>query len=138
MTLRIVELDMLKLSRLTKRRVIPVHRSQPAVDRRVSGTNITDVALEVLDINGIKADDCREKTDIGLGDCVAEEEGRDCGLLGQVCLNFVERVEEGCYGFLVCFLGSREAGLVDSIVDVVVDPIVCFIDLLAQSSRVEV
>lgn len=50
----------------------------------------------------------------------------------------VEGGEEGCHSLLVCFLGRRETGLVDPIVDVVVGPVVGGVDLASESGRVQV
>lgn len=68
MTLGIVFLNVLKIRRLPERRNIPVKATHPAMNGRVSGANITDVALEVLHVDGVKADNSREKSDIDLGD----------------------------------------------------------------------
>jgi hypothetical protein len=73
MTLGIMLLDMLKLRRILERRPVPVQVTQPLVQVWVSGANIADVALEVLDVDGIEADYGGEETDIGFS-----------GLLGRV------------------------------------------------------
>jgi hypothetical protein len=58
-------LDVLKLGCLAERLgIIPVQMPQPVVNGRVTTTNITDVALEVLHIHGIETDNGREETDI--------------------------------------------------------------------------
>ena len=56
MALRIMLLDMFKLRRLPKRRNIPIQMPQPLVQRRVSRSYVTDVAFEMLDVDGVKAD----------------------------------------------------------------------------------
>lgn len=66
MTPRVMPLDMLKLCRLRpKRIVVPVQVSQPFVEGRVSRADVADVTLEVLDVDGVKADDGRVQADVG-------------------------------------------------------------------------
>lgn len=69
MALGVVVLDVLELGRLTKGLgVVPVQMPHPLVQGWIAGTNIADVALEVLDIDGVKADDGGEEADISFGD----------------------------------------------------------------------
>lgn len=56
----VVPLDVLKLRGILERRVVPVQVAHPAVQGRVAGSNVTDVTLEVLHIDGIETDDCDE------------------------------------------------------------------------------
>jgi hypothetical protein len=101
------------------------------VERWVSATNISDVALEVLDIDGIETDDglhlpvgsvfghapthlekrgsvtmdsatYRIKSHISFGDLVAKVEW--IGILRQMLLSTIEGLEQSRYGLLVCFL----------------------------------
>lgn len=60
MTPCVVPLDMLKLRGVLEGRVVPVQVAHPAVQRRVTRSNVTDVTLEVLHIDGIETDDCDE------------------------------------------------------------------------------
>lgn len=61
---RVVPLDVVELRRLPKGRVVPVQVAHPAVDGRVSRANVADVALEVLHVDGVEADDCDEAKDV--------------------------------------------------------------------------
>lgn len=128
MRLRIMLLDMLELRRFAKRRDVPVQMTQPLVDRRVSRANVAQVCFEVLHIHGVEADDSRVESDIGLGDAVAVH----VLFTRKMGLDFVQCREKGDDGLFVCFLRSREAGLVDAVVDVVVDPVVGRLDLGAE------
>jgi uncharacterized protein YqfA (UPF0365 family) len=56
----VVPLDMLKLCSVLERRVVPVQVAHPAVQSRVTGSNVADVTLEVLHVDGIETDDCDE------------------------------------------------------------------------------
>jgi uncharacterized protein YqfA (UPF0365 family) len=56
----VMPLDVLKLRGILERRVVPVQVTHPAVQSRVTGSNVTDVTLEVLHVNGIETDDCDE------------------------------------------------------------------------------
>ena len=137
MALRIMELNMLELSRLPEGRHVPVQPAHPAMNSGIPGANIPDITLEMLDIHRVEADDGGEQPDISLGDGGAEEErclGRGCGC-GEVGFDAVEGGEEGRDGLAVGLLGSCEAGLVDAVVDVVVDPVVGVFDLLAERGR---
>lgn len=65
MTLGIMFLDMFKLSRVLEGREIPIQMLEPLVERGVSGANVADIAFEVLDVDGIEADDCGVEADVG-------------------------------------------------------------------------
>lgn len=71
MTLRIMRLNMRKLRRIAKRRDIPVQIPQPLMDIRIPRSDVPDVRLEVLHIDGIEADDGRVEAHVGFGDVVA-------------------------------------------------------------------
>jgi len=58
-TLLIVFLDMLKLRGFLEGGDVPVQMSQPAMDGGISGADVSDVGLEVLDVDGIEAHDSR-------------------------------------------------------------------------------
>ena len=75
MTLRIMPLDMLELRRLPEGLHIPIQIPHPLVNRRIPRSNIADVALEVLHVHGIKADDRRIEAHVGFGDRGAVVEG---------------------------------------------------------------
>lgn len=106
MTLGIMFLDMLKLCRLSKRRFIPIQFPEPAMQRRVPGSDIADVAFEMLDVDGVEADDGCVEADVGFGDGGAEVVGAGGGLLGEVGFGTVEGREEGGNGGFVGGLGS--------------------------------
>lgn len=74
MTLRIMLFNMLKLRRLLERGNIPIQRSQPAMNSRVSRSDIANIALEMLNVHGIEPDNSRVQSDISLGDVIAEVE----------------------------------------------------------------
>mmetsp|Transcript_20721 Transcript_20721/g.58992 ORF Transcript_20721/g.58992 Transcript_20721/m.58992 type:complete len:230 (+) Transcript_20721:99-788(+) len=93
------------------------------------------VALEVAVVHLVKAHERDEETDVGLGDLVA---AGDVALLGQDVLGAIEARENISDCLLVRLLRLREAGAVDAVVDLRVDPLVDRVDLLARSLRVEV
>ncbi len=72
MTFRVMLLDVLKLGRLSESRHIPIQVPQPFVQRRVSTSDIPDIAFEMLNINGIEADDGCVKAHIRFGDMSAK------------------------------------------------------------------
>lgn len=128
---------MLKLRRLPERRHLPVQPTQPAMQSREARSDVTQVTLEVLDVDGVEADDRREETNIGLSERVSEEVARG-RVFDEVGFDPVERGEERGDGLFVGFLGGREAGFVDAVVDVVVDPFVAGVDFGAQGGGEEV
>lgn len=139
MTLCIMLLDMLEISRLPERRYIPVQLAHPAMNSGVPGANIANITLKMLDIHRVKADNGREEPDISLGDGGAKVEGRLGALRsGEVGFDLVEGGEKRCYGSVVGFLGGREAGFVDAVVDVVVGPFVGGFDLGSEGLWVEI
>lgn len=139
MRLCVMLLDMLKLRRLFECGNIPIQMSQPLMNRGIPRTNIPQICLEMLDIDGVKPDDCRVEPNIRLGDGVTEVVDLALFLsLGQMGFDAVQSGEEGDDGFLVCFLRGCEAGFVDAIVDVVVDPFVGGLDVAAEGWGEEV
>ncbi len=104
MALGIMILDMLKLRCLPKSRYIPIQFPQPIMQLRVSASDVSDVALEVLNVDRIEADDGGVEADVGFGDGGAEVIGRGVG--GKVGFDAVQRAEEGVDSFFVGFLGS--------------------------------
>ena len=71
---------------------------------RVPAPDISDVALKVLNVDGVKADDGGIKADVGFGDSGAIIVGRGVG--GKVGFSAVKRAEEGIDGLFVGLLGS--------------------------------
>lgn len=66
MTLGVMILDVLKLSRVFECRHVPVQVAHPLVEVRISGANITNVALEMLHIHRIEANNRGVQTNISL------------------------------------------------------------------------
>ena len=96
-------LDVLELGRLwSERRHIPVELPEPLVHMRIPGSDVADVAFEVLDVHGVEADDRGEEPDIGFGDGGAVVVR--AGIGGEVGFGFVEMLEEGSDSVFVGFL----------------------------------
>jgi hypothetical protein len=53
--LGVMPLDVLKLRRFPKSLLVPVEVTHPLVEEGVAGSDIADVALEVLDIDGLSS-----------------------------------------------------------------------------------
>jgi len=66
-------LDMIKLRRLLEPLDIPIQVSKPFMNGRVIMPNVLDVTLEVLDVDGVEADDGGVQTDVCFRELVAEE-----------------------------------------------------------------
>jgi len=92
------------------------------MDMRISTPYILDIGLKMLDIHCVKAYYRCKESDICFCDVLAEIVWSFGGR--EVFLYPVERGEELRYGFGVGFFGGGEAGAVDAVVDVGVDPFV--------------
>lgn len=68
MALGVVLLDVLKLRRVLEGGIVPVQMPHPLVDVGKSTSDIANVALEVLYVNGIEAHDCCIQTNVGFRD----------------------------------------------------------------------
>lgn len=134
----VVPLDVLELGRVLEGRHVPVQVAHPLVDEGVPGADVADVALEVLHVDGIKSDNGHVEPNVGLGDVLAKVI-RPLDRRGlQMRLRLVERLEQGDDVALVGLLRGGEARLVDAVVDLVVRPLVCLVDLRAEGLRVGV
>ena len=107
---RIMLFDMLKLRRVLERRYVPVQFSQPLMQSRITRSDITDVALEMLHIDGVEANDGCVEANVCFGDVGTEIVGSS--VFGKVSFGAVERAEEGFDGFFISFLGSKNGKLV--------------------------
>lgn len=125
---RVMPLDMLKLRGILERRLIPVQVAHPLMHGGISRADIANIALEVLDVDGVEANERDVQSDVGLGDVLAKVV-RSVLLFAQVLLSAVEGFKEGDNVVLVGFGRSCEAGLVYAVVDEVVVPSVGFLDL---------
>ena len=70
----------------------------------VAATNVTEVALEVLHIDSVEANDCCVETHVLLCEAVAKVERT--ARLGKVCFGTVQGFEELGDSLLVGFLGA--------------------------------
>lgn len=72
MTPRIMPFDMLELCRLPKGRDIPVQLPQPFVQRRITRSDIADVAFEMLNVDGVETNNGGVETNVGFSYVLAE------------------------------------------------------------------
>lgn len=142
MALRVVVLDMGELGRAFESVVIPVAVSHPSfhtsaepledtlsghdegllMERGIPAANIADVAFEMLDVDGIKADDgLRSQYSASNGICLRVTYGIESNVcfshaismiiwswrLGKLFLGSIKRFEELIHVLLVCFLRSK-------------------------------
>lgn len=122
-------LDMSKLGRILESRIIPVQIPDPSMNMRVPRTDIPQIGLEMLDIYHVEPHDRGEETDIYFCDGVAEVVFSSFLVAGcEVLFHAIEGAEECGDCFFVSFLCGSKARFVDAVVDVVVDPVVCFIN----------
>ena len=123
-------LDVRELGRLSKRRVVPVAMPHPFVKVGIAASDIPQVALEMLNIDRVEADDGRVEPDV----CFCHAFAMIVGAWrpGQLGLCTIQRGEERLHVLEVRLFGGCEARLVDAVVDVVVRPLVRLLDLLLQ------
>jgi hypothetical protein len=144
-------LDMREFGRLAESGVVPVQISEPFMDVRVVGADVSDVRLfksgvsqdreggggnrkgtnlEVLHINNIKPYNRSIQPNIRLRDLLAKIK-RPLRLT-QMLLHPIQTREERSDRFIIRFLRSSKARFVDPVVDVVVGPVIGFVDFLLQ------
>lgn len=131
-TSRVVPLDVLKLRRLFKRLMVPVQVTHPLVNNRVARPDVANVTLEMLNVNGVEADDSDEPIEIR--HMSLRKGGRDLQpdinlcqgfaepvwpvlLLGEMLLYTIERLKESYDVALVCCARGSKTRLVDTVVD---------------------
>lgn len=113
---------MSKFGRAAESLVVPVKVAQPPemesqyrgfgirlqiillVEVGVAAADVPDVALEVLHVNGVEADDCGEEADVLLCEAITEVER--AARLGEVFFRTIQRFEKLRDGLLVGFLGT--------------------------------
>lgn len=121
-------LDMGEFCRRSKRFMVPVQVAKPSklsqysvaltsydilVQCRVATANVPYIALEVLHIDWVEADDSSVKSHISF--CETITIIKWCSILGEMLLGTVQRLEESCYILFVCLLGA-ENGQYDLVV----------------------
>src|SRR3954464_11335806 len=111
---------MRELRRLSKRGDIPIQMSEPLMQMRITGTDVSYVCLEMLNIYGIEPHDCRIQSHICFRNVLAKIIRPFSSR--KMFLNTVQGSEELSYGFAIRFLGGGEARAVDPVVDIRVDP----------------
>ena len=112
MTLCVVILDVFKLRRLLERRYIPVQLPQPLMQRRITRSDIADVALEMLHIDGVEANDGSIEANVRFGDVGTEIVGSSVSCSSKVSLSAVKGGEKGFDALFISFLGSGDGELV--------------------------
>jgi len=66
--LGVVTLDVEEVGRVSEGGHVPVEVSHPSMEMRIPRSDVSEVALEVLDVNGIKPNQCNEHSDIEFSD----------------------------------------------------------------------
>ena len=133
-------LNMLELCGAPESRFVPVQLPHPAVQMRIATPNIADVALEMLHVDRVETDDCCIEAHVCFCD-VGPEVIRPRPVLvvgGKMGFGTVKGLKERADSLLVRTCTSGEAGFVDAVIDIVVGPFVCRIDLFLDGLRVEI
>lgn len=108
MTFRVVIFDVLELRCLAKRWNIPIEMSQPSMQSWIAGSDVADVALEVLHIDWVEANNSGVKAYISFSDVLTEIVW--IGMRGQVGFSTVKGGKQGLNSLLVSFLRTECIG----------------------------
>src|SRR2546423_2326331 len=111
MARHIVLLNMLELGGLFECRHIPVEIPEPAMDGRVAASNVSNVALEVLDVYRVETDHGHVQANVGFGKVLAEIIWSFGSRGLELRLGFVEMGEEIGHCSFICFLSAGESAL---------------------------
>lgn len=104
--------DVGEISRFPESFDIPVQILKPLVNNRVVATNRSKVALEMLHIDHIKADDCGICSDVKFGETFSKYVWAT--ISKDDALQLIERSEYCRYVFVIGFLICSETGLVNT------------------------
>lgn len=130
----VVFLDVLEVSRLFEAGDIPIQISQPVVQDGVFSPYHAQVAFEMLDIDGVEANDCCVSSYVELCELGSKYEGATI-----LCCDLFESVqcsEDGKDVLVVCGLIFCEASFVNSRIEVTIDPFRVGIDLRLNLRRI--
>ena len=100
---------MLKLSCFLERGYVPVQLSQPLMQCRITRSDITNIALEMLHINWIEANDSSIKANVRFSDIGTKIVWSS--MFSEMSFGAVESNEKGFHGLLISFLGSSSSQL---------------------------
>lgn len=110
MTPCVVILDMLKLRCLLEGRYVPVQLPQPLMQRRITRSDITNVAFKMLHIDGVEANDGSIEANVCFGDVSTKIIWSS--VISKVSLDAVKGGEKRFDGFFVSFLRPSDCELV--------------------------
>jgi len=134
--LGVVALDVCEIGRFAKSWVLPVQVSDPFVQSRISTSNIPEIGLEVLDVDRVEADDSRIQPNIRLRNLLPKIiRPRP---LSQMLLRTIQRLKKRSNSLLVRLLRSREPTLINSVIDIIIRPLVSLFNLPLQFLRQKV
>jgi len=130
----IARLDVFEVARLTEGIDRPIQLAEPQMNCGVAVTDRADVTFEMPDISRVEAHDGDKKTDVGLGELIANQ----VVLPNKHLLEPVEGVEERPYRRFIRLLCHREPCLVHAVVHSIIHPLVHRINLAPQPLGVKV
>lgn len=138
MASRIVKFNMIKICGVPEGGNVPEEVAHPSVEVGVARADIADVALEVLNVDWVKADDGYVESDISLSETGAVIIW-SLGLhRGKMSLGAVEGAEQGAYVAKIGDAGCGKTGLIDAVIDEVVCPSVGLFNGSVEIFRKEV
>ena len=101
---------MLKLRCVLERWHVPVQLPEPLMQRRITRSDITDIALEMLHVDGVEANDGSVEANVCFGDVGTKVVGSS--VFSKVSFGTVERDEKCFNSFFISFLRTRNGKLV--------------------------
>lgn len=131
-----VVLNVLEISGLFETMHIMINILQPFVKDGIICANGSQVALEVLYIDGIESDGCRVDQNIELRELLSEDIGTTIRM--DELLNMVQCGENNWNILVIGLLVRRKPGLVDTTVEVSGDPCTSFINLVLEMFWVKI
>lgn len=97
----VIPLDVIEAGRVFERRLRPIQPPHPSVQSWKSGAYVFYIEFEMLSVDRIEANECREQADISLGDVSTKEVGPCTGQFAQVRICLCEGGEDvECSGLI--------------------------------------
>ena len=83
-TFGIVPFDVVEAGCVFKSWFCPVQPSHPSMQSWISGAYVFQIDFEMLNVDGVKANECCEQADVSFGDASTKEVGSRTGDIAQV------------------------------------------------------
>lgn len=136
MALAVIFLDVSEVRRFSYPLHIPVHILQKSIQERVVVPDGACGEFEMLNVDGVKADECIVELDVKL--CHAATQNKWPTVVFEHRLEPVECFEDDLSVLLLVLLSARKASLVDAFVQITRQPRIDIVDLTLQVWWIEI